>query len=43
MDHAVGKRVVNSNQAVLWGCRKRLRHVLSLAGPNPRLGILMTS
>jgi maleate isomerase len=42
IEQSLGKPVVNSNQAVLWGCMKRLRHVLSSAGPNPRLGVLMT-
>lgn len=43
IEHLLGKPVVNSNQAVLWGCMKRLGHVLSPSGPDPRLGVLMTS
>jgi len=42
IERSLGKPVVNSNQAVLWGCMKRLRHVLPPAAPDPRLGILMT-
>ncbi len=42
IEQSLGKPVVNSNQAVLWGCMKRLRHVLPPAGPDPRLGVLMT-
>ena len=41
IEQSLGKPVVNSNQAVLWGCMKRLRHVLSPASPDPRLGVLM--
>lgn len=41
IEQALGKPVVNSNQAVLWGCVKRLRHVLPPAGPDQRLGLLM--
>jgi maleate cis-trans isomerase len=39
---ALGKPVVNSNQAVLWGSLKRLGAKLGTAAPNPRLGRLMT-
>ena len=42
IEQSLGKPVVNSNQAVLWGCVKRLGHVLSPGGPDPRLGVLMT-
>lgn len=40
IERSLGKPVVNSNQAVLWGCMKRLR--LLPAEPDPRLGVLMT-
>lgn len=40
IEQSLGKPVVNSNQAVLWGCMKRLR--LFPAAPDPRLGVLMT-
>jgi maleate cis-trans isomerase len=35
------KPVVNSNQAVLWGCVKRLRSALGPLPPMPQLGRLM--
>ena len=38
---ALGKPVVNSNQAVLWGCVKRLGGKLGAIPPAPRLGRLM--
>jgi maleate cis-trans isomerase len=38
---ALGKPVVNSNQAVLWGCVKRLASKLGPVAPLPRLGRLM--
>jgi maleate cis-trans isomerase len=38
---ALGKPVVNSNQAVLWGCVKRLASKLGPVPPLPRLGRLM--
>jgi maleate isomerase len=38
---ALGKPVVNSNQAVLWGCLKRLGGRLGAMPPMPRLGRLM--
>jgi maleate cis-trans isomerase len=38
---ALGKPVVNSNQAVLWGCVNRLGSRLGAVGPMPRLGRLM--
>jgi hypothetical protein len=33
--------VVNSNQAVLWGCVKRLKSALGPLAPMPQLGALM--
>jgi hypothetical protein len=33
--------VVNSNQAVLWGCVKRLTSALGPLAPMPQLGRLM--
>jgi maleate isomerase len=39
----LGKPVVNSNQAVLWGCVKRLKGTLSPLKPMPQLGRLMGS
>ncbi len=39
----LGKPVVNSNQAVLWGCLKRLRPKLGPLAPMPHLGSLMKS
>ncbi|MEX2036955.1 MAG: ectoine utilization protein EutA, partial [Xanthobacteraceae bacterium] len=41
IERALGKPVVNSNQAVLWGCVKRLSASLSPLKPMPRLGRLM--
>ena len=38
----LGKPVVNSNQAVLWGCLKRLKPKLGPLAPRPDLGGLMT-
>ncbi|HEY1544591.1 MAG TPA: hypothetical protein VGG01_19500 [Xanthobacteraceae bacterium] len=38
---ALGKPVVNSNQAVLWACLKRLGGRLGALPPMPRLGRLM--
>ena len=40
---ALGKPVVNSNQAVLWGCLKRLGSKLGAQPPMPRLGRLMNA
>jgi maleate isomerase len=40
---ALGKPVVNSNQAVLWGCLKRLGAKLGAQAPMPRLGRLMNA
>jgi maleate isomerase len=41
IEQALGKPVVNSNQAVLWGCVKRLSAALSPLAPMPALGRLM--
>jgi maleate cis-trans isomerase len=41
IEQALGKPVVNSNQAVLWGCLNRLRAVLGDVAPMPQLGRLM--
>ena len=41
IEHALGKPVVNSNQAVLWGCVKRLKSALGPLAPMPQLGRLM--
>jgi maleate cis-trans isomerase len=41
IEHALGKPVVNSNQAVLWGCVKRLKSALGPLAPMPQLGALM--
>jgi maleate cis-trans isomerase len=41
IERALGKPVVNSNQAVLWGCVRRLRSTLSPLPPMPALGRLM--
>jgi maleate cis-trans isomerase len=38
---ALGKPVVNSNQAVLWGCVRRLGAKLGQLPPMPALGRLM--
>jgi len=43
IERALGKPVVNSNQAVLWGCMKRLHARLSPLPPMPQLGRLMQS
>jgi maleate isomerase len=40
---ALGKPVVNSNQAVLWGALKRLGGKLGAMPPMPRLGRLMNA
>ena len=40
---ALGKPVVNSNQAVLWGSLKRLAGKLGALPPMPRLGRLMNA
>src|SRR5262249_4445560 len=41
IEQALGKPVVNSNQAVLWGCLKRLKSALAPLPPLPSLGRLM--
>jgi maleate isomerase len=41
IERLTGKPVVNSNQAVLWGCVKRLRAGLAPLPPMPELGGLM--
>ena len=42
IERLLGKPVVNSNQAVLWGCMQRLRDKVPVA-PMPQLGRLMQS
>jgi maleate isomerase len=42
IEEALGKPVVNSNQAVLWGCLKRLKQKLGGVRPMPDLGRLMS-
>jgi maleate isomerase len=41
IERALGKPVVNSNQAVLWGCVRRLKGKLAPLPPMPVLGRLM--
>jgi maleate isomerase len=41
IERRINKPVVNSNQAVLWGCVKRLRAALPPLQPMPQLGRLM--
>jgi len=41
IERALGKPVVNSNQAVLFGCVKRLKSALAPLPPMPALGRLM--
>jgi maleate isomerase len=41
IERQLGKPVVNSNQAVLWGCVKRLKKTLPPLKPMPALGRLM--
>ena len=41
IERDLGKPVVNSNQAVLWGCVKRLKKMLPPLKPMPALGRLM--
>jgi maleate cis-trans isomerase len=41
IERMLGKPVVNSNQAVLWGCLRRLKAPLSPLKPMPQLGRLM--
>jgi maleate isomerase len=40
-ERLLGKPAITSNQAVLWGCVKKLRGTLSPLKPMPRLGRLM--
>ncbi len=41
IERTLGKPVVNSNQAVLWGCMQRFRDMLPASTADPRLGRLM--
>jgi maleate cis-trans isomerase len=41
IERALGKPVVNSNQAVLWGCLRRLKARLGAVAAIPELGLLM--
>ncbi len=41
IERELGKPVGNSNQAVLWGCMRRLKSSLSPLAPMPQLGRLM--
>jgi maleate isomerase len=41
IEQTLGKPVINSNQAVLWGCLKRLAPALGPLPPMPELGRLM--
>jgi len=41
IEKALGRPVVNSNQAVMWACLERLRAKLEIAGPLPGVGRLM--
>jgi maleate isomerase len=41
IEQELGKPVINSNQAVLWGCVKRLKDTLAPLPPMPELGRLM--
>ncbi len=41
VERRLGKPVVNSNQAVLWGCLRRLRAALAPLSPMPHLGRLL--
>src|SRR4026209_2625032 len=43
IERRLGKPVVNSNQAVLWACVKRLRHKLGAARLASGLGRLVAS
>ena len=43
IERMLGKPVVNSNQAVLWGCVRQLRAALGPLAPMPQLGRLMQS
>jgi maleate cis-trans isomerase len=41
IERSLGKPVINSNQAVLWGCLRRLKSKLGALPPMPELGRLM--
>lgn len=41
IERIIGKPVVNSNQAVLWGCVNKLQKTFSSLAPMPQLGCLM--
>jgi len=41
IERLLGKPVVSSNQAVLWGCVRKLQATLSPLKPMPGLGRLM--
>jgi maleate isomerase len=41
IERRIGKPVVNSNQAVLWGCLRKLKATLEPLPPMPALGRLM--
>jgi maleate cis-trans isomerase len=41
IERLTGKPVVNSNQAVLWGCVSKLQSRLGAMAPMPSLGRLM--
>ena len=41
IERTLGKPVVNSNQAVLWGCVRKLQTALTPVAPTPQLGRLM--
>jgi maleate cis-trans isomerase len=41
IERALGKPVVNSNQAVLWACLERLRPAIGRPAASPELGTLM--
>ena len=43
IEKTLGKPVVNSNQAVLWGAVKRLKAKIGAVKPQPELGRLMAS
>jgi maleate cis-trans isomerase len=42
IEKALGKPVINSNQAVIWGCVRRLSVKLGELEPMPRLGRLLS-
>jgi maleate cis-trans isomerase len=43
IERTLRKPVVNSNQAVLWGCMRKLRDKVGAVAPMPQLGRLMAS